>query len=165
MRTYRCLQQALWALLIAYVLAGACQQLVMAGSHRDDVFPADSWALFAKVPGEITDFGVRLLELDGQAVAAPNVVGRAAKAATASRAPLETADAYDAIQKLGRALRNGDGNSVARARRTFERIYLRGAESFRYEVVRRTYDPVERWQDGTIRAAQTLGRFDSRTQP
>lgn len=159
MLTYRRLERAVWALLVAYVLAGMYQQLVMA-TDRDRLFPLNSWALFSKVPAEVTDYGVRLLELNGERITAPNFVERGGP-----RPALATVEAYGLIQKLGRALGNDDRHSVGRARRALEGIYLSGAEPFRYEVVRRRYDPIERWGGGALRAAETVGQFDSRANP
>jgi hypothetical protein len=102
-----------------------------------------------------------VLELNGERIAAPNFV----EDVGGQRSALANVQAYGLIQKLGRALGKDDRNSVARARRALEGIYLNGAEPFRYEVVRRTYDPVERWHGGPLRTAETVGQFDSRVQP
>lgn len=66
----------MWALFVAYALAGFSQPLVMRGGDRDRLFPLSSWALFARVPGEITDDGVRVVELNGARLGSPDVPER-----------------------------------------------------------------------------------------
>jgi hypothetical protein len=161
MLRYRRLERAVWAVFVAYVLAGLYCQLAMGGGDRKQVFPAASWALFARVPQEITDYEVRMLELNGERLASGHYAEH-----TGDRLPaLATIDAYRLIQQLGRALQKDDRDAIARARRALEGIYLRGAAPFRYEVVRRTYDPLERSHGGDFRAARTLQAFDSRAEP
>jgi hypothetical protein len=158
---YRRLKRVLWASFAIYALAGIYQQMAMRGVDRERLFPLASWALFAKVPAQITDFSVRLLEIDGVPLARP----RWADSATDRLPGLASLDAYRLIQQLGRAVQAGDRNTAERARRALEGIYLRGASPFRYEVVRRSYDPLERWRSGVVRATQPLDQFDSRTAP
>ena len=161
MLRYRRLERAVWALLTAYVLAGLYSQLAMRGGDRDQLFPASSWALFATVPQQVTDYGVRVLELRGERLAEPSF-----QDGVRDRLPdLASLDAYRLIQQLGRALGEDDRDGAARARRALEGIYLKGAEPFRYEIVRRRYDPLERWHGGTVRAAEALGQFDSSAEP
>lgn len=161
MLKYRRLEGAVWAIFVAYALAGFYNQLAMGGGDREKLFPAASWALFARVPQEITDYGVRVLELNGERLALPTF-----QEGAGDRLPaLASLDAYRLIQVLGGGLWKDDRDTVARARRALEGIYLSGAEPYRYEVVRRTYDPLERWHGGTVRAARPLGEFDSRAEP
>lgn len=160
MLTYRRLERAVWALFVAYALAAVCQQLVVGGPDRYRFFPFVSWALFAKVHREITDYGVRVRELNGELVS-PNGADNGGERVPA----LATIDAYRLIQELGRALGKDDRDKVARVRRALEGIYFSEAEPFRYDVVRRTYDPLVRWHGGPVRSAETVAQFDSRADP
>ena len=160
MATYRRLERTVLALFVVYVLAALYEQFGMGGGDREQLFPLASWSLFSKVPAEISDYDVRVLELDGEPFASPQTAQN-----VGDRLPaLATIDAYRLIQALGRAVRKNESDAVAQTRRTLEGIYLRGAEPFRYDIVYRTYDPMLYWRDGTVRV-QTVGRFDSRTQP
>ena len=66
------------------------------------------------------------------------------------------------IEHLGKAVERDDAAEVAEVRAYLESLHLSGRGPVRYELVRRTYDPLERWHDRhAFLAVRPIAQFES----
>ena len=119
-----------------------------------DVYPLFAWNLYADAARRETQYTARLLAIDGRPLAAPlDLVEDAAFH--------RSADYWNDACVLGRfaaALETGDAEEARGLRRLFEANVLR-EDRVRYEVLKRTYDPLRRRATGEYDEV-LLGTFD-----
>lgn len=126
--------------------------LVGIGSHfaparflpYGQLYPFFSWFLFARTPNQVTDYAVRLMEVQGRKLDPPPFIQDADHLAP----DVHSIKLHDIVQKLGMALERKDRESARHASRMLERNFLTGAT--RYQVVKVTYNPLNRWQTGAF---------------
>lgn len=144
-------QRVLVAALAVYLAVAVCRELQ---PGRSEIFPFASWSLFSLVPNETSDFSLRVLELDGRALDPPPYL----EDAWAILPQAANHVARNAVDRLGRAVVADDEAGAAATRRTLESLHL-GSHRIVYELVRRRYDPLERWRTGRIRHAEALAAY------
>ena len=125
-----------------------------------EVFPFFRWELFARTPERHrSDYGVRFTEVDGRQLERPVYFEEASGFIPTSRSP----DAQAAIKDLGEATEHHDSEHATRNRDLLESRHLQALTSATYEVVRRTYDVLERvdciscYDDDRVVATYELG--------
>ena len=104
--------------------------------NRQQTFPLFSWNLFSSAPNpNSTDYSVRLLAADGLTTPLPVYYERSGLQSGGRQV-----QGYAALQRLGRAVDEGQTLQAATLRRTFESTYLNELTHLRYELVRRTFN-------------------------
>jgi hypothetical protein len=137
---------------IAFCIVYAAIPVVTA---RQEVFPVFRWDLFAKTPSQTrVDSALRLLELNGRTLSPPVYFE---EAGIVSGGPATQARA--GVDRLARAVRNRD-EQLEFIRARFEREYLGEFQSGRYEIVRRTYDILERRRCNCYIEEEVLAEFE-----
>ena len=118
-----------------------------------EVFPVFSWALYTDAVRLEVQYTARLIEVDGRALGAALDV-----LATPSfhRSPDYWFD-VGVLNNFGAALDAGDGVRAEALRRLVEANVLL-EDRVRYEMVKRTYDPLERRASGAFQET-SLGVF------
>ena len=141
--------------LAGYAVAGFLTHSRFGGR---EVFPVFSWGLYADAPRREVQYTVLVSDIDGTALPYPVDI---LVTPEFHRAPDYWRDA-GVLGRFGAALEAGDRERTEPLRRLVEANILRG-ERVRYEVVKRTYDPLERRATGAFTEA-SLGQFvkDSR---
>jgi hypothetical protein len=144
---------ALALVAAGYALAGCLPRLL----RQSEFFPFAPWDLYSHVPNDFADYGLRVTSLDGAPLAAPVYF----EAAPDWFAQAQSILAVESIQALGRAVEGGDAAEIARARGIVERDYLAGHPRLRYEVVKRSWEPLERWRSGRFASEAVLAAFEA----
>ncbi len=138
------------AFLASYAVGGFMTHGSLGGR---EIFPVFSWALYSDAPRLEVQYTVRLLEVDGRALGN----GRDLMSMPGfHRSPDYWSDA-GVVQNLGAALDEGDEERARALRRLVEANVLPG-QRVRYELVKRTFDPLERRASGAFRETG-LGEF------
>lgn len=122
---------------------------------RGEIYPLSMWSMFYRVHNRVDDFGLRVLSVGGKERS-----GRPYFEAAHFKRSKSIA-AYHAIQKLGREIVANDDRRIERTRRTVEEAYL-PESTVEYEIVRRSWDPYQRFQLHTFLKERTLIRLRSR---
>lgn len=152
MKSYRRLQFGIFALILLYTAVSYTTTRV----RGVELFPFFNWSLFTNVPNEKHDFGLRLLSVDGEMLNPPLYF----EEADVWFAESHSIVAYKTIQGFGNDIRKNNEMSVAETRPFIESFYLEG-KAVEYEVVRRTYHPVERFRSGSFVDETALTQFPS----
>lgn len=120
---------AVYSILLGRSLYGFSQE-----RWTPEVFPFFVWELFSRVPQDHqVDYAVRLVEMDGTALAEPTYFER-------STLPLHQAGPAQAmLGVIGRAYEGGDQDRLDRYREIWESRYLEPLTTATYELVRREY--------------------------
>lgn len=147
MKRYRRQRTCLFLFLVAYLVLGQASHWapVKWMPHRE-VFPFFSWYLFVDVPGDRTDFGLRIHE-SGEQSFDPPVYFEDAEGVVSQ--PHSIA-AHVVVLRLGKAIEAQDDATVEELRGLLEKRYL--PERVRYGIVKRRFDPLERWKTGALTA-------------
>lgn len=150
MQSYRRLKLLVAALLCGYAAAALVLKVTL---RRDgEVFPVFSWSLYSTVPGEDTDYAVRILSVGGKALDPPLFLQEARSFFTGT----EPTAAFMTMQRLGDALEKRDADEVKAHRRLLEEHHLRGQGVIRYEIVRRRFNTLARWSSGGFTSVRTV---------
>jgi hypothetical protein len=153
MTRYRRLQIALAATLVGYAAFALGLRLVF---RHNEIFPAFTWNLFSTVPNEATDYTIRILGIGGVPLDSPIEFGKARKHFPLAR----SRQAHFALQRLGKALEDGRYPLSRRLRSMIEGKYL-DSRGVSYEVVVRTYHPLEWMRDGSQLEERVIRSFES----
>jgi hypothetical protein len=139
-------------LLVVYLVV-----LVANGPRNgDEVFPFFNWELFSRVPEpERTSWSVRLVEVNGEPLPdgvyfedAGGIVPLAGSSA-----------AFVTMQRFGQGVEAADPVRVDEARRVLESRYLGHFDAVSYELVRRTYDVLDRVTCDCFTDEVVIGEF------
>jgi hypothetical protein len=123
--------------MLLYVVVVAEQEI----TDRGERLPVFSWSLFSEVPdAEKTDYGVRFLAVDGTPLDEPTYFELASDHLSTTRDPA----AHSLIDQIGDSLVRDEPMRAALQRDLFESRFLQDLDGARYEVVRRTYDVLDR---------------------
>ncbi len=149
MLRYRRLQifvAAALALVMAIGLGGT-----LTPSH--EIFPFASWFLFSLVPGRRSEFEVILRVIDNK----PVEPGRPFRQADFLVHHPHSIVIHEIIQKLGAAEEARDAKTSRALRRQIEGEFDPAIS--RYDLVRVTYKPVERWKTGRVQDTAVVRSF------
>lgn len=149
---YRRLRRLLPALGGAYLVLGFCA----AAAPGFEVFPFFCWFLFPITPNVEERFALSVHEIGGRRFEEP--------VEFQSLDVIEDPHAMDvwfSVQALGQAVVDDNAREAERIRRRLEANFIPSPS--RYTVDQVTYDPIERWRQGTVRSRTTLAVFTSST--
>lgn len=149
----RRLRRRLALLVVVYFFAGGASQKLVPGV--DEIIPFFGWSLFSKVPNEDSRYALLLHSKNGRALEPPVPFLEAPSSIAAGNRYL----GRKVIQRLGRAVDEGNATRVAELRRLLEENYLHGRVV--YQLVFERYDPLARWRSGENLEQRSLGRFTS----
>lgn len=126
--------------LILYFILGKSTDYFRTG----EIFPIYSWQLFSFVPQKtITEFAIEIQELQGKKLETPQLFQN--MRSIIPGASLFTA--YRTIQNLGRAQTRNNSIKTEKLKKQFEDLYLKLPA--KYDLIQITFDPLERWENGT----------------
>ncbi len=109
--------------------------------NPETVFPFARWELFSRVPLEVTtSVSVRLIEVDGVVLDPPLYFDESEEHVDQPRSAVAAA----LMEQLGAGLRDGDVAKAARAQAQLESRFMPDIGSARYEVVLRSFRPLDR---------------------
>lgn len=150
------LKKGIVAFLCFYAVAGFSTFFLL-GEADKNVPPVFHWFLFSWTPNEggQVQYAVRFTAVEGATLAEPLLYAEAADIAVDRR----SGRARDLVNRLARALESGDGAEAERIRTAFEDAFVRGEAE--YEVIRITYDPIERFATGAVENIEVLATFTS----
>lgn len=164
MKAYRNLRVFVASFFVLYAGLGVLLQTNIWSAN--EIFPIYSWALFSKIPNERDDYALRILVVGKERVDPPLHF----QAAGEWFPKADSISAYYSVQKLGRAISREDAGRIEDMRRFFEPLYFGDAGHVRYEVVKRSFNPLDRWENGNFKTVRSIGVFESiertaRTKP
>ncbi len=143
MKSYRRIWRAILLGLVAYGIGGFLT-FDIAKKKSNELFPVFSWFLFAEVPQKIhVRYTIRIHRVDGRDLAPPILF-----AAAEAYANPKSVSANKLIDEIGRANERQEEGEVQRMRGTLEENQINRVQ--RYELMKLTYDPVERYQTGKV---------------
>lgn len=149
----RRLRRRLALLVVVYFVAGGASQKLVPGV--DEIIPFYGWSLFSKVPNEDSRYALLIHSRNGRPLEPPVPFLGAPPSIAAGNRFL----GRKVIQRLGRAVEEGNSARLAELRRLLEENYLHGRVT--YELVFERYDPLARWRTGENLEERSLGRFTS----
>lgn len=138
------LKISLAAFLAVYASVGLATEIALPG-HEKSAIPFFSWFLFTRVPNQMHIYAVRVLEYEGRTLEPPVLL----QGTIGIMANPFSPKTHVLIQEWGRSIAAGATAERQRLRKIFENTFLR--PPVRYELILLTYDPLERWRNGTIR--------------
>lgn len=139
MKRYRITQWAIVLSLILYPLIA----FTTIGLPQRELFPFFSWELFSHIPPpEITSYGIRFSSANGQTLTPP-IYFEEAKHLTPYA---DSVDAFVTIQSLGQAVEQSDQSKMMATQQLIQSAYFGELTSANYQLVRRRFDLLERWQ-------------------
>ena len=148
---YKRLRAVVVALLVVEFVVGMGGAL----TPRREIFPFASWFLFLLVPHQINDYDLILHSNQDFPIDPPQPY-REASWLVISPHSIVT---YNLVQQLGDAVACRDDARRGRLRRQVDALFTQ--PRVQYDLVRNTYQPVERYETGRVRARQTLASFTS----
>lgn len=138
--------------MLAYPLVSGTVLAVRWSKTANEIYPFFSWALFCFVPGETSDFSIRVTAVDGEPLDTPRFIEEYVERFPEAR----IATTYLKIQEIEPDV-SGEPDP---ARVLIERnVLLRNHRQVDYELVKRTYDCLERRRDGTFRTLDVVDRY------
>jgi hypothetical protein len=135
-KTYRHLKLFIASLLILYAVLGTFVHFIF----RTEIYPIFTWCLYCRIPNELQDYALRILTVNGEKLVLTPYFQEAGQWFQEAK----SRSAYGSIQKLGLAVEASDTEMIEEVRRFFEPLYLGRANVVCYEVVKRSFNPVER---------------------
>ena len=118
-------------------------------------YPIDSWSLFSKVPNTITDYSIRIVELNGVALSHPIWFEQGTSKHSHSHS------ARSVTLLMGEALSKGDEREADRLRNVFQSNFVSDLPGARFELVRRRYEVLERFKTDQFDDLTVLLIFNS----
>ncbi len=146
---YQRLRLLVVALLVMEFVVGMVGYL----TPQKEIFPLASWFLFLLVPHDTSDYDLLLRAANGVPIDPPRPYSQAL-ALVATPHSIVT---YQLVQQFGEAVALRDDTRSRSLRRQIEGQFL--VARTQYDLVRNTYQPVERWETGQVRARRTLQSF------
>ena len=150
MKRYRRLQLLAVAALLFQLVVGLSGEL----TSQREFFPFTSWFLFTLVPHRIAEYDLVLRSQGDRTLDPPLPYSHAAGYVNQPH----SITVYQLIQKFGRAEEAHDDDGSRLLRRQVEAQFAQ--PGLRYDLVRVTYLPVERWETGRVRETRTLRSFE-----
>ena len=148
----RFLNRSVTIVLVGYAVISTAASFYIGGFRTqpsEELFPFFTWSLFSWVPDTRNLYVVEVIRLDGQTFQPPRDMRDIPVFAD------KTTLASKATQSLGRT--RGQDEAL---RQTFETRYLKNREVV-YRLVRESYNPLDRWRNGSVDERRILGEFES----
>ena len=148
------------AFLAVYFCIAIAGLATLRASNKYEWFPFTAWPLFCITPADGDEYGLRIIEDDAARYYEVSQLRQTHRAHSLDHAN----DVYAITQGLGRAIRRSDEATRERLVRQLRRHQLRAASSprrqpLRIEVVRRVFDPVDRYRTGVIETEEVVAEF------
>jgi len=128
-------------------------------SDKYEIFPVFNWSLFTYVTDvrnfceiEVISIGDELLDAPTPYYSLPSKF-----AGARNRSPT----VFKLLQKVCRAKRQGQAEKFAKLRAVLESNFLADQRDVHYRLVVNTYNPIDRWRDGTVISSEVLGNYNS----
>ncbi|MEM7678325.1 MAG: hypothetical protein AAF449_20220 [Myxococcota bacterium] len=137
---------------IGYVALG----LVATAVPGFEIFPFFCWFLFPVTPNVETRYELIVTAMGGRSLPVPTEY----QSLDVVEDPMAM-DLWIAVQDLGKALAIDDQPRVDMLRSRIELNFLPAPN--RYRIERVTFDPLERWHDGTVKERASIAAFTSST--
>ena len=147
---YRTTRRVLPWLGGGYVLLG----LLATMAPGFEIFPFFCWFLFPVTPNVETRYELMVSEIGGRRLPAVTEY----QSMDLVEDPMAM-DLWIAVQALGRAEADDDRDQIKTLRARIELNFLPAPN--RYRLDRVTFDPIERWRDGTVRARAPVATYSS----
>ena len=154
MAAYRILRGWIALFLAGYFALGLLTLLL----PQRELFPLYSWFLFALVPGQESQYALRLQEVSGRKLAEP-VLYQDAEGLVADP---HNVTVRELVQQFGLAVEKGQVQEQLSIRRVMEKDHL--PSPCHYELVIITYDPLARWRTGRYEV-RPLAQYASPGEP
>lgn len=119
-----------------------------------EVFPFFCWFLFPVTPNVESRYELVLHEVGGRTVSPPAEY----QSLDLVEDPMAM-DLWIAVQALGRAEAAADAARIDVLRRRIELNFIPAPNRYRLERV--TFDPLERWRNGSVRARESVAVYTS----
>jgi hypothetical protein len=159
MKSYYLTKHFMILLVLLYFIIGMGLEL----GHRffpavpTEIFPIFSWRLFAVTPSEVDDYTLRIISYNGRKLEEPIFFEEGE--------PLfqkkTTAIAYNNLQGLGKATAEGDLETSAEKLQLLRSIYPGIIENMNFEIVKRTYNPLDRLKYDTYKKIEVVGYVEN----
>ena len=151
-RGYQRLRATAVALLVVEFVVGMGGFL---NTPSREIFPFASWFLFLLVPYHTEDYDLILHSNDGNPIEPPQPYTRVEWLVLNAHSIVS----YNLVQQLGDAVARRDEARVRRLRRQLDALFTQPRVG--YDLVRNTYQPVERYETGRVRTRHTVRSFTS----
>lgn len=144
--------------MLIYVVLSTTAAFTITGPSTHptrELFPFFTWSLFSRIVDVRKEYHLSVFTLDGQTFHPPVDMRRldAFPQFSDSRSLR-----HKALQNLGNAVENDDGDSATQRQRFAARFF--GRHSVDYTISRHEYNPLERWRAGPLReSVEIVGRF------
>lgn len=148
MKRYHSFQLVMFFLLALYFIVGSVSWFVF----RVEYYPIFSWDLFSRVPNTVTDYGLLITAVDQ----APLDQQLYFEEASMLFADTNSIIASNMIQGIGYNTTVGNKADAEALRIQFESLYFEAYQSVTYEIVQRTYTPIERYQNSLFISEESL---------
>jgi hypothetical protein len=139
MKKYQRLRFLAAALLSAELVIGLGGVL----TPQREIFPFASWFLFSLVPDRVVSYDLLLRGPAEKPLDPPRPFNRAGALVKSPH----SVTTYQLIQQLGRAVEAKDEPKIRRLRRQIEAQFAAVSPPMRYDLVRMTYTPAQRWKN------------------
>lgn len=120
-----------------------------------EIFPFASWFLFLLVSDRTHDYDLLLRSSQDGPIEPPLPLSQAGGLVVAPHSIVT----YNLVQQFGDAETRHDAARAHRLRRQLDALFTH--PPVRYDLVRNTYRPVERYETNRVRTRQTLASFTS----
>lgn len=141
MKSYFTRRRWLSAVLFFYFVGGLLTLL----TPKMEVYPVFHWFLFALTPNPTTDYQIRIYNYGGREISPPRLYN---KAGDLVRSP-NSIRVHVMAESMGKAIEKGDEEALATTKALFQQTFL--PHPSRYELVKISYDPMERWYHGKVK--------------
>ena len=124
-----------------------------------EIYPIASWNLFSVVPNLVTDYGLQIKSINQVELEEPTYF---------QDLPDEFAEAnsivaFYVIQNLGIAIEKNDTESIENLREQIENEYFASQQHVEYEIYKRSYFAMDRWDTGQYEEEGRLVTFEKST--
>lgn len=133
------------------ILVGAVFVLGMCSAIRGrEIFPFASWFLFSRIPQEVSNYEIWVVEMDGWKIEPPQSL---TTIPYFLRSP-QSSTVRDLIQRLGRGASAGNPEEMRRTLALFRPHFHKQGGSGSMLLVKLKYDPLARWRTGQMQAQE-----------
>lgn len=149
--SYTTLRHLMLSFLALYALIG----LVTKHKLEKDTYPFFSWSLFSDVPNTIVEYTIAVTEKDGLPIS-PHMLFKKENTTQIFTKKHSALYYFDTIQRLGAAIVENNGETIAKERKLLEEDLLPETS---YGVVRIRYNPLDYFRDGKLEYLESLAKF------
>ncbi|WP_136661330.1 hypothetical protein [Nitratireductor sp. XY-223] len=128
-------------------------------SSRAEFFPVFSWSLFTYVSDTRVLCELDVISVDGEELPAPTQFYDLPEYFPAALS--RDIRLLKTLQRACVARIEGNEAEFDALRRVIENSFLSARRNVRYKLLTRTYNPIDRWRDGTVMSTKLLGEFQT----